>query len=307
MSVNCFKHFSSKPQTATINSSMPFDINIYNLNQRARNIPCVCDFCNSTFEKSRHSIGIQINRNQTLTFCNSSCCNLYRTKERHNLVCLTCEKPISKRDVDMRKSKNHFCSRSCSAKHTNANRLPTSEETKIKISNSLKSRKRDKIYSKSYKCVVCNSDFTVTTHNKRKTCDNPECRRVLFQQGGKNSAAVTRNRSKDEIELFNLCSEHFTKVESNKVILDGWDADIVINDNILVLWNGPWHYMDIKMKGVSLKKIQNRDHIKIDLFLDHGYHVLIYEDRYFTPTKAFDDLKYHVMDTGAGFEPLMRV
>jgi len=290
---------------------MPFDIDFYNLNKRGENIPCVCDFCNNTFEKSRQHIGIQIKRNQTLTFCNSNCCNLSRTKKHYDVICVTCEKPVNKTNSDMQKSKNHFCSRSCAAKHNNANRLPTSEETKIKISNSLKARKKDidspKIYTKSYECVVCNSNFTISTHNKRKTCDNPECRRVLFQQGGKKSASVTRNRSKDEIDLFNLCSQYFTKVESNKLIIDGWDADIVINDNILVLWNGPWHYMNIKMKGVSLKKIQTRDYIKMNLFLDHGYHVIVYEDRYFTPSSAFEDLKNNVMVTGAGFEPLMRV
>ena len=127
-------------------------------------------------------------------------------------------------------------------------------------------------------------------------------------EAGKKAASIRRIRSKAEIKLFDLCSGYFNKVENNKIIMDGWDADIVIDNHILILWNVPWHYKNIKMKGVSLSQIQKRDEIKVNKFLDAGFQVLIYEDRYFTPETAFKDIQNHVieMDTEAGVKPLMR-
>lgn len=46
-------------------------------------------------------------------------------------------------------------------------------------------------------------------------------------------------------------------------MFNGWDADIIIpNIKVAVLWNGKWHYEQIK-KGHSVKQVQNRDKIKL--------------------------------------------
>ena len=106
--------------------------------------------------------------------------------------------------------------------------------------------------------------------------------------------------SKDEIELYNLCKSHFHDVTHNKSIVDGWDADIIINDHHLIFWNGPWHYKDLNIRNHSLLQVQTRDCIKLNKFLDLGYDVLIYEDRYFSAKEAFEDIKTWITGNRGG-------
>ena len=74
-------------------------------------------------------------------------------------------------------------------------------------------------------------------------------------------------------------------------------------DNCAIMWNGPWHYKEMKLYNHSLKKIQARDKLKIDLFISNGFTVLVFEDRYFTPESAFELIK--TMVPPRGFEPLL--
>ena len=88
--------------------------------------------------------------------------------------------------------------------------------------------------------------------------------------------------------MFNLCKTIFSDAISNSIIADGWDADIVIPSiKTAILWNGPWHYKEMNISNHSLKQVQTRDKIKIDLFESLGWKVFIFEDRYYTPLQAF--------------------
>lgn len=110
-------------------------------------------------------------------------------------------------------------------------------------------------------------------------------------QGGRKSAANLVRRSKDEIKLFELCKNEFDHVRSNPQIIDGWDADIVIDDfKIAILWNGPWHYKEMPHQNHSLTQVQKRDEIKISKLNDLGYFVLVFEDRTYTPESAFEKI-----------------
>ena len=61
-------------------------------------------------------------------------------------------------------------------------------------------------------------------------------------------------------------------------MFNGWDADIILPDyKIAVLYNGPWHYIQISKK-VSLSQIQNRDKIKIEEIKKCGYIPYIIKD-----------------------------
>lgn len=113
----------------------------------------------------------------------------------------------------------------------------------------------------------------------------------ISSKGGRASAAIQVRRSKDEIKLFELCRTSFANVESNKVIADGWDADIVIEEfKLAILWNGPWHYKEMKHKNHSLAQVQQRDSIKKQVLSNNGYTVLIFEDRLYTPETAFKEI-----------------
>ncbi len=269
-------------------------------------VPCICDNCHISFEMKLQNYNLNIKRGCLNNYCSPKCCTEAK-RNKQKCICKQCGCEFLKSLNQIKKFPNNFCNRTCSALFNNKNRKP-SEETKkrvseslIKFYNSIKKTKPIKILIENTKpCIVCNTKFTPnkTKNNKfsiRRTCST-NCQNILHSKSGKVSASKRQKRSKDEISLYNLCSKYFTKVEHNKIIVDGWDADIIINDNYLILWNGPWHYMNIKMKGVSLHQIQNRDYIKINKFIDMGYNVYIYEDRYFTPEKAFLDLKDNIND-----------
>lgn len=215
-------------------------------------------------------------------------------------LCPTCITPITKK-------RNKFCSRSCAASYNNRNTIRSKESN---------DKRREKLLGKTRKtietfiCKECNKDFTFYRKSsyRPKFCST-ECRAKSMSKSsvisGKLSAQSRKLRSKDEIMLFNLCEEKFNNVKSNHIITNGWDADIVLPDHMIaILWNGPWHYKEMGIKGHSLKQVQNRDRIKTKLFISLGWKVLVYEDRYFTPKQALEDLSNVIMVSGTGIEPV---
>lgn len=204
-------------------------------------------------------------------------------------ICSICNNPMiySKRN-------NKHCSRSCSATYTNEvlkqSGYKVSEEQKLQISKTL--LENSPKYSKVNSCTVCGKFHKVI--RTEKTCSD-ECRKkALFdagQKGGKISNTKRVKRSKDEIKLFNLCLTIDTNSKSNGVLVDGWDTDIFIPSlNLAIMWNGPWHYKEMKLYNHSLVKVQQRDALKMKLFKEHGYDVIVFEDRHYTPQSAFQEI-----------------
>jgi hypothetical protein len=186
-----------------------------------------------------------------------------------------------------------FCSRACAN-----SRGPRSEKFKQKVSRKLSgipSHKKGKEISERILvgCFICDTPVKVKKihSHKKTTCKSAECIHKANVIAGKASASKRVLRSKDEIKLFELCRSHFNNVRSNYIIEDGWDADIVIYDlKIAILWNGPWHYKEMNMSNHSLSQVQTRDKIKKKLFESSGWTVVIFEDRYYTPSSAFEQL-----------------
>lgn len=237
-------------------------------------------------------------------FCNLSHSNKFRYQKKIDIYnlnpnrCLQC-----KNDLHYGKKKQKFCSMSCSAIYNNKKRLPISDATREKRSKSIKfwhekniTKKSKKVISKLFTCHLCGNIFESKT--LRKTC-SPECFHIAMVNAGKSSASKMVKRSKDEIKLFNLCCNHFHNVNNNTVIVDGWDADIILNDQkIAILWNGPWHYQQMPLSRHSLSQVQNRDRIKIDILTKAGWQVVVFEDRNYTPESAFQYLKEMVAGVG---------
>lgn len=190
-----------------------------------------------------------------------------------------------------------FCSRQC------ANGKIHSIETKQKISLSLSNRVYKKPlnliskpeYSKISFCKICNKSIP---NSILSTCSS-KCLHQIRSNAGKKSASMLIKRSKQEIELFNLCKSVIPNVTHNIPIYNGWDADIILNDHkIAILWNGPWHYKQMPLNRHSLSQVQNRDSIKIRELLSIGWTTLVFEDRYYTPQTAFDTILYHLIRSG---------
>jgi len=201
-----------------------------------------------------------------------------------------------------------YCSRQCAATFNNKNRK-RSEHSKNKTRLSvLKYNGIDGDYSPIIwcECNSCGVKFYntpsknhPTKNRKRKTCSTSCFNNRLRAAGkkggligGKISAQKRCLRSKDEMALYDLCHQKYNNVDHNKHLVDGWDADIILNDHkIAILWNGPWHYKEMVGLVHSLKQVQNRDRIKQKLFKENGWNVVIFEDRYFSPESAFIEVK----------------
>lgn len=126
---------------------------------------------------------------------------------------------------------------------------------------------------------VCCKECSEYLRKHRVEFLSEETRRRLTE-AAKKAAAVQaeRRRSRNEIAFCNLCEQHFDNVIHNQGIFNGWDADIILQDQkIAVLWNGNWHYEEV-MPGTSLKMIQNRDKIKINEINKAGYIAYIIKD-----------------------------
>lgn len=151
------------------------------------------------------------------------------------LNCKHCNKEFKKQHNEIKRYINHFCSHSCSATYSNANREMTIE-MKQKISNTVKQYNIDNPKPPKVKiCIVCNKEFTL---KKRKTCSKNCNIKALSDggvKGGTASAAKNVRRSKGEIHFAELCIEYFGKnnIQCNELIFKDnnnnyWDADIFI-------------------------------------------------------------------------------
>ena len=237
-------------------------------------------------------------------FCSLSCGNKNRGTRSKELYqkspkqCLLCEGPIP---YEVR-NRNKFCSSSCSCTHNNKQRTPEYHKRhgdKIrKLCDTKPKIAKPKVVElpRINKCSVCNQLFEVKTkHSTKKSCSR-DCYMVLAQRAGQKAANTRCLRSKQEIQLYHLCADHYSDVLHNEVIADGWDADIVIpSKKVAILWNGPWHYRQMPVSNHSLAQVQNRDRIKTKLFESLGWKVFVFEDRHYSPKSAFQHLHQHII------------
>lgn len=222
---------------------------------------------------------------------------LNREKEKWELekpTCKCCGKllPFERRNKE-------FCNSSCSATYNNSNRKENGYSSKNK--------------KKKVNCLKCGNEIEVSIHSSKHTwiCNDcktkicPTCGKKFIPKkkntiycsnkcvysnkdvkekcriaGLKSSTIQSENRrSKNEIYFYDLCKNIFKHVTNNENIFNGWDADVLIYDNkIAVLWNGNWHYIQIK-RNSSLKQIQKRDEIKINEIKKLGWTPYVIEDR----------------------------
>lgn len=106
-----------------------------------------------------------------------------------------------------------FCSRKCGN-----SRGPRTEDFKQKVRKKLIGRKNPrqchlKLERIFIKCIICQLEFKIKINESHKqTCKSKPCKVELAKIGGRASAASRKKRSKQEIELFDLCSLEFKNV-----------------------------------------------------------------------------------------------
>ncbi len=236
-----------------------------------------CQVCNKLFNVGPGSLGKFCSRSCTAKYGNSLRVPKLKKPDRN---CIECNVSIF--------SPNKFCTNSCAAKFNNRLR-PAGHPSRVSPnSNRGKNVRIKKEYCKISWCRICGS---LIKNSGRSTCSE-RCLHLSWQDGGKKSASKRIRRSRDEITLFELCKSHYVSVRHNESLVNGWDADIIIDDTkTAILWNGPWHYQEMPgLKKHSLSQVQTRDKIKIDQLSLAGWNVMIFEDRHYTPEIAFQSI-----------------
>ena len=234
-----------------------------------------CSYCGRSFSSlhSKHCHENKCSKNP------KSAKYTYLTKTK---VCERCGKEYT---LECKNATERFCSRSC------ANTRQHSLETRRKISKSAVEYCRshpDKfpsLVAPDKFCSVCGKKLYKS--NKTGFCKahvrlNPvsEETRLKLSKAGRRSAQVQKEarRSKIEALFFEEVSKIFSDAEANKLIVDGWDADVFIPSlNLAIFWNGACHYYPI-YGTASLNQTQNRDRIKEKLFNNIGIRVYVIRD-----------------------------
>nr|DAD66539.1 MAG TPA: hydrolase [Myoviridae sp. ctPuP5] len=98
-------------------------------------LPLLCKHCNKIFYIQKHYITKIINntsKTNTLNFCSKTCSGAFKNKS-HILNCTLCNKEITVKNKDFKKSKsgNHFCSQSCAAIYNNAHKTKGTRRSKL--------------------------------------------------------------------------------------------------------------------------------------------------------------------------------
>lgn len=96
-------------------------------------LPCECYNCKNVFYTRKNLIKQNLDGNDKFNsnrFCSIKCSSEYR-KTLQKLTCLNCNKEFEKILSQIKKSKNHFCSHSCSATYNNVHKTHGTRRSKL--------------------------------------------------------------------------------------------------------------------------------------------------------------------------------
>lgn len=102
-----------------------------------KTITCICEVCKQPFEKAIAHIkyGRKVGENPG-RFCSPKCRNQHFSKSRATSItvaCAFCGKPFSKFPSQVKRSANHFCSRSCSGTYNNTHKTYGTRRSKLEV------------------------------------------------------------------------------------------------------------------------------------------------------------------------------
>lgn len=175
---------------------------------------------------------------------------------------------------------NRFCSKHCARSHN------VSVNVRIKLSNKNKGKILKPDCRLQKVCPVCKASFLTHYGNKNQIYCSRSCVKIsgafkiAGRKGGLKSATIQSqiHRSKNEKYFAELCLQKFKNVGTNIPMFNGWDADVILQDQkIAILWNGVWHRQKVTEKH-SVAQVQNRDKIKIENIINCGFKPYIIED-----------------------------
>ena len=92
-----------------------------------------CYHCNKIFRKRKNLIIQTIKGNNKCSkYCSIHCKN-NSTMTKQNVICMNCQVTFLKKPSEINRSKNNFCSRSCSATFSNRNKTKGTRRSKLEL------------------------------------------------------------------------------------------------------------------------------------------------------------------------------
>lgn len=254
-------------------------------------IPLKCDACQQDFQRIQKRVKNDFKLKSHLRhFCSNRCQNSLKKKDYINLTCYLCKTHFSLIPSEFEKRSKKTSKLCCSQQCANKINIHRSEETRKKVSETLKRKYAEGfiIHPKAiknkapYTCSFCSKKFI--SKKKRSTCSK-ECYKNLLPSIGRKGGRVTsslefhkRNRSSNEKMFFAKIKELCPDAIANKRLFDGWDADIIIpSQKLAIHWNGIWHYKPV-MGNELLKRVQQKDKLRYEAIEKHGYKNYIIQD-----------------------------
>ena len=94
-----------------------------------------CFICSEIFQRTKERLAQDVSKKQDFIVCSREC--QYKTKtffsKQIDLECSNCGLCFAKKPSAYKKSRNHFCSQSCSATYNNKNKTHGSRRSKLEI------------------------------------------------------------------------------------------------------------------------------------------------------------------------------
>lgn len=105
--------------------------NEFNIAKPSTMLPFKCEKCNKTFYMGKRYItrAIKIGRTRA-KFCSRECYNTSKNGKTE-VQCLQCEKLFMKKNSEIRKTPNHFCSQSCAGRYNNTHKTKGNRRSKL--------------------------------------------------------------------------------------------------------------------------------------------------------------------------------
>jgi hypothetical protein len=99
-------------------------------------IDFLCDFCNNVFQRTKKGVYDSLNHNKKFIVCSKNCQNKMMSQIKGiPLICLCkqCNISFLKKQSQIKKTKNNFCSRSCAGKYNSEHKTVGNRRSKIEF------------------------------------------------------------------------------------------------------------------------------------------------------------------------------
>lgn len=94
---------------------------------------CECQQCNNSFKRAKKDIKRAIiGTKPDIQFCSHQCSCLSK-KTKQNLLCSNCNTQFERVPNQIKKSNNHFCSKSCAVTYNNKNKTHGNRRSKLEM------------------------------------------------------------------------------------------------------------------------------------------------------------------------------